>query len=226
LAGFQKYWRRATPARISAADFFVPRVGIGFCAFWVVAGRLLMSLPGVSSIAAGFRLCSAPPRYPAFGPRPISNQMHLPIPVGPFGSRDDSSNPSLSATPKNRMSPSVGWRGLRHPLRLSIVGSPIGGDRARFVLSTPIGTGANELFARDGVIEQVGPSAELPATADTVLDLSGHILLPGMINCHHHLDQVLTRNLPAGQNTNLFPWLKAHYRIWAARTPEDTRSSA
>jgi 8-oxoguanine deaminase len=81
------------------------------------------------------------------------------------------------------------------------------------------------LFARDGVIEQVGPSTELPATADTVLDLNGHLLLPGMINCHHHLDQVLTRNLPAGQNTNLFPWLKAHYRIWAARTPEDTRTA-
>src|SRR5450759_2144913 len=79
------------------------------------------------------------------------------------------------------------------------------------------------LFARDGVIEQVGPTAELAGTADRVLDLTGHILLPGLINCHHHLDQVLTRNLPAGQNTNLFPWLKAHYRIWAARTPEDTR---
>jgi cytosine/adenosine deaminase-related metal-dependent hydrolase len=65
----------------------------------------------------------------------------------------------------------------------------------------------------------------LPGTADKVLDLSGHILLPGLINCHHHLDQVLTRNLPAGQNTNLFPWLKAHYGIWAARTPEDTRTA-
>ena len=69
------------------------------------------------------------------------------------------------------------------------------------------------LFARDGVIEQVGPTAQLPTTADVILDLKGHILLPGLINCHHHLDQVLTRNLPAGQNTNLFPWLKAHYRI-------------
>src|SRR6266571_5178813 len=80
-------------------------------------------------------------------------------------------------------------------------------------------------FARDGVIEQVGLAAELPATADRTLDLRGHILLPGLINCHHHLDQVLTRNLPAGQNTNLFPWLRAHYRIWAARTPEDTRTA-
>ncbi|HLL51541.1 MAG TPA: hypothetical protein VK356_12810, partial [Thermomicrobiales bacterium] len=81
------------------------------------------------------------------------------------------------------------------------------------------------LFARDGVIEQVGISSDLPDTADTILDLSGHILLPGMINCHHHLDQVLTRNLPAGQNTNLFPWLRAHYRVWASRIPEDTRTA-
>ena len=81
------------------------------------------------------------------------------------------------------------------------------------------------LFARDGVIEKIGPTASLPDTADRVLDLKGHIVLPGLINCHHHLDQILTRNLPAGQNTNLFPWLKAHYRVWGSRTPEDTRTA-
>src|SRR5215211_29252 len=81
------------------------------------------------------------------------------------------------------------------------------------------------LFARDGVIEQVGPSSELPDSADTVIDLSGQIVLPGLINCHHHLDQVLTRNLPAGQNTNLFPWLRAHYRIWGSRTPAASRTA-
>lgn len=81
------------------------------------------------------------------------------------------------------------------------------------------------LFARDGVIEKVGPTDSLPETADRVLDLEGHIVMPGLINCHHHLDQILTRNLPAGQNTNLFPWLKAHYRVWGSRTPEDTRTA-
>ena len=80
LAGVRKYWRRAMPARISAAGFSCP-VGVGFCTFWVVAARLLMSLPGVSSIAAGWQLCSAPPRYLAFGPRPISSRMHLQDPV-------------------------------------------------------------------------------------------------------------------------------------------------
>jgi 8-oxoguanine deaminase len=67
------------------------------------------------------------------------------------------------------------------------------------------------LFARDGLIEQVGTTAELPDDADEVLDLSGQIVLPGLVNTHHHLDQTLTRNLPQAQNINLFPWLKAHY---------------
>lgn len=81
------------------------------------------------------------------------------------------------------------------------------------------------LFARDGVIEQVGPADELPRAADVVLDMRGQMVLPGLVNCHHHLDQTLTRNLPTAQNTNLFPWLRAHYRIWASRTPEDSRTA-
>ncbi len=81
------------------------------------------------------------------------------------------------------------------------------------------------LFARDGIIEQVGPTDQLPDSADRVLDLSGQIVLPGFVNTHHHLDQTLTRNLPAAQNNNLFPWLKVHYRLWARRTPEATRWS-
>ena len=81
------------------------------------------------------------------------------------------------------------------------------------------------LFARDGLIEKVGLSDELPATADQVLDLSGQIVLPGFVNTHHHLDQTLTRNLPGAQNNNLFPWLQVHYRLWAARTPAATRCS-
>ncbi|WP_421997881.1 8-oxoguanine deaminase [Reyranella sp.] len=81
------------------------------------------------------------------------------------------------------------------------------------------------LFAVDGVIRAVGPTSSLPATADTVMDLRDHLVLPGLINGHHHLDQVLTRNLPAAQNNNLFRWLRAHYRLWAARTPEASRTA-
>src|ERR671932_1482153 len=82
------------------------------------------------------------------------------------------------------------------------------------------------VFVRDGIIEQVGPTEELPQDADVVLDMAGQILLPGFVNTHHHLDQTLTRALPAGQDTNLFPWLRVHYPIWARRTPEASRWSA
>ncbi len=77
------------------------------------------------------------------------------------------------------------------------------------------------LFVRDGWIEQVGPSGTLPQTADTVLDLQGHILLPGLVNTHHHFYQTLTRAVPAAQDANLFNWLTTLYPIWARMTPED-----
>ena len=77
------------------------------------------------------------------------------------------------------------------------------------------------LFIRDGFIEQVGTSSELPTTADEVLDLSGHILLPGLVNTHHHFYQTLTRVVPPAQDANLFNWLKTLYPIWAGLTPED-----
>src|SRR6266508_4886367 len=77
------------------------------------------------------------------------------------------------------------------------------------------------LFMRDGFIEQVGETSQLPRTADEVLDLSGHIVLPGLVNTHHHFYQTLTRAVPAAQDANLFNWLKTLYPIWARLTPED-----
>jgi len=58
-----------------------------------------------------------------------------------------------------------------------------------------------------------------------VLDLAGHIVLPGLINTHHHFYQTLTRAVPAAQNANLFNWLTTLYPIWARLTPEDIRIS-
>ena len=81
------------------------------------------------------------------------------------------------------------------------------------------------LFVRDGFIEQVGPTSDLPASADEILDLSGHILLPGLINTHHHFYQTLTRVVPGAQDANLFNWLKTLYPIWARMTSEDIRIS-
>ncbi|MCI0731878.1 MAG: 8-oxoguanine deaminase [Chloroflexi bacterium] len=74
------------------------------------------------------------------------------------------------------------------------------------------------LLVRDNVIEQVGSAAELPATADTVLDLRDHLVLPGLVNTHHHLYQTLTRALV--QSADLFTWLKTLYPIWANLTDE------
>ncbi len=81
------------------------------------------------------------------------------------------------------------------------------------------------LYAEDGIVRQVGTTDMLPATADTVIDLAGQIVLPGFVNTHHHLNQTLTRNLPAVQDSNLFPWLRAHYRAWARTTAEASRAS-
>ncbi|MEO6457909.1 MAG: 8-oxoguanine deaminase [Chloroflexia bacterium] len=76
------------------------------------------------------------------------------------------------------------------------------------------------IFVSDGVITHVGPTAELPQTADEIIDASGMLIMPGMVNTHHHFFQTLTRNLPAAQNANLFNWLVTHYPIWAQLTPE------
>jgi len=76
-------------------------------------------------------------------------------------------------------------------------------------------------FIRNGFIEKLGLSQDLPATADEVLDLQGYIVLPGLINTHHHFYQTLTRAVPAAQNANLFNWLKTLYPIWARMTPDD-----
>ena len=76
------------------------------------------------------------------------------------------------------------------------------------------------LFIRDGFIEYAGPTSGLPEQADEVLDLSGHLVMPGLINTHPHFYQTLTRAVPAAQNANLFNWLKTLYPIWARMGPE------
>lgn len=77
------------------------------------------------------------------------------------------------------------------------------------------------LYAVDGWIRQVGATSDLPDDADEVLDLSGHVVLPGLINTHHHFYQTLTRAVPGAQDVGLFEWLRTLYPIWARMTPED-----
>ncbi|MEO7841002.1 MAG: 8-oxoguanine deaminase [Anaerolineales bacterium] len=81
------------------------------------------------------------------------------------------------------------------------------------------------LFIRRGLIQEVGPMSELLPIADEVLDLKGHIVLPGLVNTHHHFYQTLTRAVPAVQDANLFNWLTTLYPIWARMRPEDIFTS-
>jgi cytosine/adenosine deaminase-related metal-dependent hydrolase len=82
------------------------------------------------------------------------------------------------------------------------------------------------VLTRGNRIEHVGPTSALHAEADEVLDLSDHVVLPGLVNTHHHMYQSLTRAVPAAQDAELFAWLQALYPIWARLTPEMVHASA
>ena len=68
------------------------------------------------------------------------------------------------------------------------------------------------MLVQDGVIASIGKLDDVQA--DEVMDASGMILYPGLVNTHHHLYQTFSRNLPAVQRMELFPWLKYLYEIW------------
>jgi len=76
------------------------------------------------------------------------------------------------------------------------------------------------LYVEDGRIVAVGRAEDLPASADEVIDLAGHVVLPGLVNTHHHMVQSLTRAVPAAQDGELFDWLRALYPLWAGLTPQ------
>lgn len=84
------------------------------------------------------------------------------------------------------------------------------------------------LVADGPAVQWVGPTAELPlqyrrmadeGTAQ-VLDMRGRVLLPGLVNTHHHMYQSLTRAVPAAQDAELFSWLNNLYMLWSHLTPE------
>ena len=76
------------------------------------------------------------------------------------------------------------------------------------------------VFVRDHVIEAVGASARLPQSADDIIDARDQVVIPGLVNTHHHMYQTLTRAVPAAQDCELFEWLQTLYPIWAGLTPE------
>lgn len=83
------------------------------------------------------------------------------------------------------------------------------------------------VLIRDNLIERVVASSEIDATADTVIDLRGrYVVLPGLVNTHHHFYQTLTRAIPGAQNAELFPWLRQLYPVWARLTGEGVFASA
>lgn len=80
------------------------------------------------------------------------------------------------------------------------------------------------VLIRGPEIIAVGRTEDLPADAlaqvTRTIDARGHIVIPGLINTHHHMYQSLTRAIPAAQDAELFTWLKTLYPIWAGLTPE------
>jgi cytosine/adenosine deaminase-related metal-dependent hydrolase len=80
------------------------------------------------------------------------------------------------------------------------------------------------MFVRDKRIEWIGLAKDLPPAlreaAEDVIDARGHLVIPGLVNTHHHMYQSLTRAIPAVQNAELFGWLRGLYPIWTGLTPE------
>ena len=81
------------------------------------------------------------------------------------------------------------------------------------------------IYIKDGFIEKVGKLDDLPQDADEVIDASSMLIMPGLVNTHHHFYQTLTRAVPAAQDVNLFNWLTTLYPIWAGMTPEHIKVS-
>ena len=73
------------------------------------------------------------------------------------------------------------------------------------------------------VIELVGKGQQPVALISTVFDASQHVVLPGLVNTHHHFYQTLTRAHPDAINRELFDWLKALYPVWSRLTPDSMR---
>lgn len=76
------------------------------------------------------------------------------------------------------------------------------------------------VIQNDLIVELIRAGEQPLRAVDEVVDAHEHVLIPGLINSHHHFYQTLTRAFPAALNKNLFPWLQSLYPIWARLTPE------
>ncbi|RDJ25163.1 8-oxoguanine deaminase [Bosea caraganae] len=98
----------------------------------------------------------------------------------------------------------------------------------RLWIKNPLGIVAEQaaggVVADGSVIVELVPAGGAPSLpVDEVFDASQHVVLPGLINTHHHFYQTLTRAHPAAIDRELFPWLKALYPLWARLNPDDLR---
>jgi cytosine/adenosine deaminase-related metal-dependent hydrolase len=74
---------------------------------------------------------------------------------------------------------------------------------------------SQDILIKDNLIKSIGPISPVHNTEVTeVVDCSDHLVIPGLVNTHHHFYQILTRNLAAVQNAELFDWLVYLYDIW------------
>jgi cytosine/adenosine deaminase-related metal-dependent hydrolase len=78
------------------------------------------------------------------------------------------------------------------------------------------------VLVRDGLVEAVGDGA--PPAAESVVDLGGAVVTPGLVNAHHHLYQTLTR--ARAQEATLFAWLVELYPLWAEIDAESEYAAA
>ena len=76
-----------------------------------------------------------------------------------------------------------------------------------------------DIFVKDNRIAQIGQSLKVEKP-DRVIDATDMLVMPGLINCHHHLFQTLTRCVPRVQEAELFPWLVHLYEIWRELSPD------
>jgi len=85
------------------------------------------------------------------------------------------------------------------------------------------GAGGGLVIENGRIAELVASGAEPAAPVATVFDAGRHVVLPGLINAHHHMYQSLTRAHPQAINKELFPWLETLLGYWTRLTPEAHR---
>jgi 8-oxoguanine deaminase len=114
-------------------------------------------------------------------------------------------------------------------------GNPVSGkgepQHLAIWIKNPLKTTAAEaeggvVVAGDRIVELVAGGASPRTPVDEVFDASQHVVLPGLINTHHHFYQTLTRAFGPALDKGLFDWLKALYPVWGRMNPEDFRSAA